>query len=365
MMAVVAALAALALAGGAWSYPHQALHAYMWAYQLALGASLGSLVVLMIHHLVGGGWGGVIRRPLEAAAGVLPWLALGFLPIALGLPWLYAWAGPADGVFHAQQGYFNVPFFLARAAVYFSCWAGLAGWLQHATDQQSLSGDPAWRGRLAAASAPGLVLYGVTSFFAAVDWIMALEPGWFSTAIGLVFAAGQVALGFAVGILTLVARPVPGLKAQHLNDLGNLLLAATMSWAYVAYAQYLVIWSGNLRADVPWYVHRSNGGWEAVIVALVVLHFVLPFGLLLFRVPKRDVRALAAIAGLVAVGQAVHTFWQVTPAVSATARASWLDLAALVAVGGTWLWAYAGRLAARPLPPPPGEPIEETPTHAY
>jgi hypothetical protein len=370
-LAIAALLAAGLLALGAWPYPRQALHAYMWAYQLVLGCSLGSLAVLMIHHLVGGGWGGLLRRPLEAAAGVLPWLAVGFVPVALGLPWLYAWAGPAPGeLVREQAAYFNLPGFLARAAAYFAAWIGLAAWLQHASDEQTRTGDPAWRGRLAAASGPGLVLYAVTTFFAAVDWIMALEPGWFSTAIGLVYAAGQVELGFAVGILTLAALatrpPVGGLvKAQHLNDLGNLLLAATMTWAYLAYAQYLVIWSGNLRVDVAWYVHRSNGGWQAVIPALVVLHFALPFGLLLFRAAKRDVRWLAGIAAMLAAGQLVHLFWQVTPAVSPVLHASWLDLAAFVALGAAWTWAYAGRLAARPLPPPPGEPIEETPDHAY
>lgn len=310
---IVALLSATALVIGAWRYPGQALHAYMWAYQLALGCSLGALAVRMIHDLVGGGWGRAIRGPLEAASSVLPWLALAFIPIALATP-------------RPLEPYFAQPWFIARAVAYFAIWS--------------------WLARARGISAPGLVLYALTSFFAAVDWIMALEPGWYSTAIGLVYAAGQIVLGFVVGILGLPGRPA----AQQLNDLGNLLLAATMSWAYLAYAQYLVVWAGNLTADVPWYVHRSNGGWQDLIVALVLLHFAVPCGLLLFRAVKRDPRALAAVAATVGVGQALHFFWQITPAIAPLARVTWLDLAALALAASAWRWAYAAH---------PGEAVED------
>jgi hypothetical protein len=360
---MVGLVAALALAIGAWWYPNQAAHAYLWAYLAMLGCSLGGLAVLMIHHLVGGGWGGVVRRPLEAAMGVLPWLAVGFLPIALALPLLYP--GPAF-----QAAYMSQPAVLARAACYFAIWCGLAWRLQRLSDAQDRDGAPAWRDRLAATSAAGLVLYALTTFLAAVDWLVALEPGWSSAAMGLVLAAGQVVAGFALGTLTvawLAGRPplAGRLKAQHLNDLGNLLLAAVLSWAYLAYAQYLVVWSGNLPADVPWYVHRSNGGWGGLIGALVALHVALPLGVLLFRAPKRHPLPLGLLGAVLLAAQGLHYLWEVTPAVAPVLRCSWLDLAAPVAVGAPWLRAYTRGLASRPLVPLHGEPIEETPTHAY
>lgn len=356
--AVAGGVAAIALAIGAWLYPRHAVIAYLWAYQFWLGCSLGALAVLMVHHLVGGGWGSVIRRPLEAALGVLPWLAVAFLPLAAGLPMFYATA-------HGHQAaYLATPLFLLRAVIYFAVWLGLAWRLLSLSDAQDRDGDAIWKDRLSATSAAGMVLYGLTTFFASVDWIMALEPGWYSTTFGLIWVAGHFTCGFALGIVV-AAYVTREARDQHFNDLGNLLLACVMTWAYVSYAQYLVIWSGNLRADNAWYVHRSHGGWLPIIVFVVALHFALPFVMLLFRGVKRQRRALAGVALLLLFAQAVHGFWQLTPVVSPTAMVSWLDLAAPVALGGLWLWVYMGKLAQRPLVPLHDERMRETPDHAY
>jgi hypothetical protein len=342
-------------------YPAQFFHAWLISYMLVAGITLGSLALVMLQHLSGGAWGLVIRRVLESATRTLPLVALLFLPLLLGLQRLYAWARPAE-VAHEElllhkRPYLNVPFFLTRALIYFAVWLALAYFLNKWSREQDAQHDPTLARRFQLLSSGGLVAYAITMTFAAIDWVMSLEPEWFSTMFGLLMIGGQAlsALAFVIAVVVLLARFEPltrVLTPSHLHDLGKLMLAFVMLWAYLSFSQFLIIWSGNLPEETPWYIRRLNGGWQYIGLALVVLHFVLPFFLLLSRDLKRHGRRLALVALLVIVMRFVDLFWLIAPAQRTGHLAlHWLDVAALIGIGGVWLGAFAWQLQKRPLLP--------------
>jgi hypothetical protein len=336
--------------------------AYLLGFLFWGGIAIGCLSLLMLHHLVSGRWGYLIQRLLEAGVRTLPLLALAFVPLLFGLQDLYLWARPevvaADALLRHKQGYLNGTAFFGRAAVYFLVWIGLGTLLTMLSDRQDqgIGTGPLTR-RLQVLSGPGLVLYGLTVTFAAFDWVMSLEPHWFSSVYGMVFIVGQalLALAFAILVLAPLARR-PALQGaggpDRLHDLGNLLLALTMLWAYIAFSQYLIIWSGNLPEETSWYLRRMTGGWEAVALLLVVGHFLLPFLLLLSRAAKRRGPVLAGVAGGLLGMRLLDLFWLVAPALHPTGFAlHWLDVAVPLGLGGIWLAAYLACLARRPLLP--------------
>jgi hypothetical protein len=352
---------AVALAGGIAISREQFLQAYLTAYLFWMGVALGSLALLMLHHLVGGRWGHVIQRTLEAAVSTLPLLALLFLPILFNVEGLYLWARPGaletDHLLHHKAPYLNVPFFWVRALIYFAVWIALGGLLRRGSLAQDRTGEPGLTRRLQVLSGPGLVLYGLTMTFAAIDWVMSIEPHWFSTIYGVIFIVGQglSALAFAIVVTRLLAGRKPlsdVLTPAHFHDLGNLLLAFVMLWAYIAFSQYLIIWSGNIPEEIIWYVDRMAGGWRALAFALIGLHFILPFLLLLSRTTKRRLQALGAVAWGVFVMRMVDLYWIVSPAFHPKEIGlHWLDLVAPVALGGLWLAAFLRQLTRSPLLP--------------
>jgi hypothetical protein len=360
--ALVAGLGAAALsAAGALLDPVQFLRSYLAAYVFWVGVPLGCLALLMLQYLTGGAWGAVIRRPLESGTRTLPLMALLFVPVALGVGELYAWAQPEavahDPLLQHKRVYLNVPFFLARAVLYFGVWVAVSHALDRWSRAQDETDDPTPGVRLELLSRGGLLLLGLTMTFASIDWVMSLEAHWFSTIYGVIFMGGAVlsALTVAVALAALLARrpPLAGvITAAHLHDLGKLLLAFVMLWAYFAFSQFLIIWSGNLPEETPWYLARLRGGWQWVALGLVVFHFVLPFLLLLSREVKRRAGTLLLVAlGLLAM-RFVDVFWLVAPAFRPAALGVHvLDVATAVAVGGVWLATFVGGLAGRPLVP--------------
>ncbi len=346
---------------GAMTDREQFFRSYLVAYLYWIGVALGSLAIVMLHHLTGGKWSAAIRRLLESSTRTLPLMLLLVAPVIAGLPDLYEWARPEvvahDELLRHKAAYLNIPFFVARMAGYFLIWLGLAYFLNKWSSQQDRSAHSA-TGRLKTLSGPGILLYGLTVTFASVDWVMSLEPHWFSTIYGIIFVVGQAlaTLAFAVvGLALLAKRTALGgrLKPSHFHDLGNLTFAFVMLWAYVAFSQYLIIWSGNLPEETPWYVKRLNGGWGWVAGFLIVFHFVLPFVLLLVRANKRRMGMLAAIAGALIIIRWVDLFWIVMPAFHAEGfSVHWMDLAAPVGIGGLWLSVFVWQLGRRPILPP-------------
>ena len=359
---IAGALGAIVCAAGAWIDLGQFLQSYLFAYLFWLGIALGSLAVTFLYHLVGGAWGFTLRRLLEAAALTLPLLLVLFAPIALdvlgGSSRLYEWARPeaaGDPIIQSKAGYLNVPFFLARALIYFAIWVGCAYLLGRWSAEQDRTGDPALADRMRLLSRYGLVLYILALTFAAVDWAMSIEPHWFSSIFGVLFLAGQglSSLTFAIAMAGLLSRRAPLARLatpDTFNDLGNLLIAFVAFWAYINLSQYLIIWSGNLPEEVPWFIHRTQGGWVWLIRFVLAFQFAAPLLLLLARRTKRSVRGLATLAAAILCVHLVEMFWRIIPSFRQGGLAlHWLDLAAPVAIGGIWIAAWAWLLKRRPL----------------
>jgi hypothetical protein len=339
--------------------------AYLLAYVFWIGIALGSLAISMLHHLSGGAWGVVIRRVLEAASRTLPFMALLFLPIAFGIHELYLWANPEavakDAILQHKAAYLNVRFFIIRAAIYFVIWSALAYLLSKWSLEQEQRGETGQALRMQRLSGLGLVLYALTILFMSVDWIMSLDPHWFSTIYGILFMGGQglSAFAFAIAVAVLLSRTEPMSRViapAHLHDLGKLMLAFVMLWAYFSFSQFLIIWSANLPEEIPWYLRRWGGGWQWVGLLLIFGHFVLPFVLLLSSDIKRSGRTLIGVAVTIILMRIVDLFWNIGPLHDEESfGATWLDAVAPVALGGIWLAIFLWQLQTRPLLPM-GEP---------
>jgi hypothetical protein len=346
---------------GLWTNPAQFFQSYLVAYMFVLGVTLGCLALGMIHQLSGGAWGVVIRRPIGAASRVLPVLTVLFLPLVFGMSHLYEWTHAdvvaADEALQHKQLYLNVPFFLIRAVFYFAVWNALSFFLNAWSLEQDRTGDPAIARRMQLLSAGGLLGYGLTVTFASFDWLMSLEPHWFSTIYGVLIIGGQglAALAFLIVASAWLSQrpPLQGiLVPSHFHDLGNLMLAFVMLWAYFAFSQYLIIWSGNLPEEIAWYLHRLQTGWRAVGALLVVLHFVVPFGLLLSRAIKRQANMLVKVAYLILVLRVVDLYWLVAPEFHRDGVVvSWLDLVLPISLSAFWLGCFVWQLRGRAILP--------------
>jgi len=353
----------------------QFFRSYLFGYVFWISFPLGSLALLMLHHLSGGGWGYVIRRLCEASSRTFLLMALLFLPLFFGISRLYKWANPGwAGAAHSQfKAMYLMPgFFRGRAVLYFAVWIFLGYLLSKWSLEQDRTGDGAISGRMEALSAPGLILFGLTTTFAVVDWVMSLEPEWTSTMYGLIFLVIQVftALAFSIVVARRFAEHEPLASvgsSSRFHDLGTLLFAFTMLWAYLSFSQFLIIWSGNLKSEIPWYMHRVMGEWAGVAAFLLVFHFFIPFLILLNRPLKRRKHMLAVVAGALILISMVDIFWLIMPAFFPTAAMSAMDfLAALLAataIGGFWLWAFAREVRGRPLVPLHDPNLEEAVEH--
>ena len=349
---------ALLLAAGAYLAPAEFFPAYLIAYVFWIGITLGCFIILMIYYLAGGPWGRVLQRILEAAAQTSPLMAVLVLPVLIGLPVLYPWARPAtvaaDALLQAKSAYLNVPFFLLRTVLYMLIWNALirrALQWSNAQDRETTEGSLR---RMRTFGAVTLAIFAVTVTFAGIDYLMSLEPHWFSTIYSAMVAVGGIltSMSFAVFVLLWLHRRDP-LRAlttpQTLNDIGNLLIAFVMLWAYLTYSQFLIIWAGNLNEEISWYLRRTQGGWEWVALLAVAANFVIPFALLMVRGVKRRMLLLGALGGWIVVARAVEVFWLVKPAFAPTAGVSALDVIAIITLGGLWLALFRYRLGQRPL----------------
>ena len=336
------------------------LESYLIAYLFWLGLALGCLAIVMMYHLTGGRWGAVIRRILESGMHTLRWMALLFLPLLFGIRRLYPWTMPGaltDSTLQHQHAYLNIPFFVVRAVLYFAVWNALAWFLEQWSAEQDQTGSPGLLRRFQLLSAPGLVAYGITMTFASIDWAMSLDARWYSSIYGMIFLAGQAlsAFAFAIPVLAFVVRsrtPDGRVSANHFHDLGNLLLTFVMLWAYFSFSQFLIIWAGDLTDEIPWYLRRTQHGWQWIAFALAVIHFFIPFLLLLSRRVKRSMTMLSWIAIGVMAMTFVDLYWLIAPAFSEFGvRFHWSLIVAAAGIGGIWLSIFAGELNKRaPIP---------------
>jgi len=324
-----------------------------------IGITLGCLALLMVQHLTGGNWALVIRRILEAGSRTLPLMAVAVLPLLAGMKSLYSWSRPGqtDSVIVSKHLYLNPGFFIGRTIFYFACWFLLVHFLNKWSRNEDVGGNASLWARFEGLSGGGLVLYGFTVTFASVDWVMSLEPRWYSTIYGMLFIVGQALAALAFSIMALIRlssrEPLSqAVKPSYFQDLGSFLLAFVMLWAYLEFSQFLIIWGGNLSEEIPWYIRRMQGTWGRVGLLLVLLNFALPFFLLLFRNVKRRTGSLLLVAGLVLVMRLVDMYWMVLPAFGGgDVHVTWMNVLLPFGMGGIWLAYFSWQLQQMPILP--------------
>jgi hypothetical protein len=354
-----AVLLAICIAGGL-ADKTEFFHSYLIAFLFWIGITLGSTALLMVQHLTGGRWALVIRRILEASSRTLPLMAVAALPVLAGMKTLYSWSRPGqtDPLVLAKIGYLNPQFFAARMVFYFAVWFTLTHFLNKWSRQEDSGGaGVALWNRIEGFSGIGLVLYGFTVTFAGIDWVMSLEPRWYSTIYGLLFMVGQALTAMAFSIIMLVwlsdKRPLSQVvRPAQFQDLGSFLLTFVMLWAYMEFSQFLIIWGGNLTDEIPWYIRRMEGVWGHIALLLVILSFVFPFFLLLFRHVKRRTRSLFIVALLVLLMRLVDMYWMVLPAFGGgSVHLTWMDVALPLGMGGIWFAYFLWQLQRMPILP--------------
>ena len=354
---------------GAVRSPADFYQSYLMSFLLILGLTVGSLGLLMLQHLTSGHWGIVIRRSLESATRTLPLMVIAFLPIVLfGMHYLYSGHGDEKGWLNApptgegalsdfQKTYLTPNGFYTRAAIYFAVWLVLMFTFNILSKQQDANPeDRALRLRFKMLAGPGIILYVFVMSFAAIDWAMSLSPHWASTIYGFLFVAGQLisSMSFMIAVVVLLARSEPFasvLQKRHLHDLGKLLLAFVMLWAYFDFSQLLIIWSGNQPEEISFYRTRLYGGWGVVAVIVLVFHFFVPFFLLLSQDVKRNAKVLPKIAMWLIFMRLVDLYWMTRPEFTSRAMPTWLDIVLPLALGGLWLGFFAFNLKQCPLLP--------------
>ena len=352
----------------------QFFHSYLIGFMLWLGVSLGSMAFLMIQHLTGGQWGMVIRRPLEAAMNVLPLMAVLFIPIAAaGLPHLYSgnheavggwpgwlhYQGPDEHLRMMSQSYLSVGGYIGRAVIYFAFWIGLAFVLTRWSSEQDNPPVQNLSPRFRTIAAPGIILYAFTISFAVIDWVMSIDPHWYSTIFGFIFIAGQCLSAMCIMVVAerilVPYEPMASiLKPKEVHDHGKLMLTFVLLWAYFSFSQLLITWAGNLPMEIRFFTRRLYSGWEIIGLGLVIFHFAVPFLFLLSRPFKRNPRSLVKLAAWLFFMRFIDIFWYVEPSFHKTLTLDWqylLDLIVPIAIGGLWMAMFFRNLRSRPLLP--------------
>jgi hypothetical protein len=344
---------------GLFTNPSHFWQSYLFAYIFWAGLALGCLGIFFLHNVVGGNWGVAVRRLVESGLQTLPLILLLAIPIFFALGTLYKWTDAGYRAEHFATGhkaaYLNPTWFIIRTLLYFAIW-GFSGYrILGMANEHDRTGDPALFKRIKARSAPALLVFVLTTTLAFIDWIMSLEPDWYSTIYGWMFTVGEVLLTFSflVAVLVLLSKREPFasfLTRQHYHDIGNLMLAFTMLWAYMSFAQFLIIWAENLPDEIPWYVRRFSGGWGYIAWTIAIFHFFVPFFLLLLRFVKKNPTRLRTLAVWIIIMKVLDVFWIVEPAFRQRGlEVYWTDAAALIGLGGIWLAYFIRNLKSRPL----------------
>ncbi|MDH4070892.1 MAG: hypothetical protein OEV30_10765 [Ignavibacteria bacterium] len=359
MIAGISALAIL-MAGGV-VYRQQFFESYLFGFIFWVGLSLGCLGILLLHHLVSGAWGHIIQRMTEAGGRILPYVFLMFAPVVIGMEFLYPWTDQetmaSSHILHHKEWFLTTRFFLVRSVIYFGAWIFFAYWLSSRSRRQDKTGEAGLTRRMKLFSGPAIVAFVISVTLASVDWMMSLEPEWYSTMYGMHIIVGMIltALAFCIVLLRMFSLQEPYasvLTTRHYHHIGNMLFAFTILWAYMAFSQFLIIWSGNLPEDNFWYIRRLGTGWNIIAVFLLVGHFFVPFVLLLFRNRKRYIDSLARVAILILIMRFVDYFWLLKPAFSPEGwTVHWMDILAPIAIGGIWLALFFREFRSQPMIP--------------
>ncbi len=359
--AVIGVVVALALGFRDWT---QFFHSYLLAYVFWMAFAMGCLAILQLHHMTGGRWGLPIRRILEAGTRTIPLMTVLFIPIAVWMKRIYPWVTSPDILGSSasdsfRRAYLDHGFFIVRAVIYFAVWNLLAYFLNKWSAEQDRTADVRLKTRMSSLGAPGTILWALTWSWALIDWVMSLEPTWFSTIYGMVFMciAALAALSLSALMLRIFNGYEPlreSYQPSHLNDIGNLMLTFTILWTYTSFAQFLIIWSGNLKQEISWYKVRAFSSWGWIGAALLIFNFFTPFFILLQRRVKRRVERLGALGVFLIIVTLVDVFWQIVPSfpnARSGVKVSLIDVFLVIGIGGIWVAGYMAQLNKMPLLP--------------
>lgn len=353
-----------------------AFRAYHIGYLFWVGLSLGSIGLMLLHNLAGGGWGMLIRRIVEAGARTTPFMGLLFIPIVLGMSQIFGiWVNPdpTDQLLAWKAPYLNVPFFLGRTVAYFLLWSAVAYlWSGRARRHDE---DPSVPVQSRTLSGLATVAVSLAATFALFDWVMSLEPHWFSSIFSASIVSGMMLATFAFSIiitayLSRTGRFTEVFSGKLLSDVGSLMMAFTLIWAYLNFSQLVIQYAANLPEEMSYYLKRNSGGWQIISVLMIVGHFALPFVMLMSNAARRSPRWLAGIAAFVMLMNMLYYIWLVRPAfdhgiTSSLASISWMDATALIGVGGIWLALFFWQLNQKPLVPALAVPELVARAHAH
>jgi len=349
----------IALSIGGWIVDSKQFYpSYLTSFVFWLSLGLGSLFFVMVNYLLGSKWHIVFRRIMEAMMMPLPIMLIFFIPILIGIQQLFPWSRldyvAANPIVAKKAGYLNDSFFLIRAVIYFAIWTFLAVRLYIRSIRQDAGIPLTGIKRLAA---PGTVLFAFSITFAAFDWMMSLDPMWYSTVYGLGYFTGSVMVAISSLVLFLFwflrNNIMSGLVTEeHYHDLGKMLFVFMILWAYMAFSQFFLIWYANIPEETAWYHHRWEGSWKYITMAVVVGHFVVPFFTLLSRPAKRSPKVLVTMAIWLAVIHYIDLYWNIMPNFSHHGvHFSWQDLTTFAGIGGIFLWFFWQRLLTQPIIP--------------
>lgn len=363
----VATLAMIAIALLVPDEREQVLRSWLLGFLFWGGIGIGGLGILHLQYLTGGAWGVVIRRTVEAASRTIPVIIILFIPIVAGVNYLYKWNNAVgDKIVEWRGWYLTWEGFAQRAVIYFILlWVMqylLSKWSARIDASTNYTDAAKHLETASRFSGPSLVIYSIVVSFAAIDWSMTLDPHWFSTIWGLLYVIGWAlaCFSFVIALFAALSDKEPFNKVlgkKHFHDIGKLMLALVMVWAYFNFSQFLIIWSGNIPEETPWYLERMSGAWGLVGIILVVFHFAVPFLILLSRDIKRNAKYLALIGVFILLMRLLDLFYHVAPSPNATEAGASFDvfwilyIVGPIAVGGIWLWAFFGQLQKRPLMP--------------
>jgi hypothetical protein len=349
-----AALGVLGVIGcviGVITDPAAFCRAWLCSYLFWLGLPLAGVTLVLVHDLSGGEWMATARPALDAAIATMPLASLAGIPAFLGLSSLYEWTHPAADL--GNVFYLNPTAFFVRYAAYLVVWNLLAAFALWGPREGRLPVAPG----LSWISGVGLVVLAFSAGFASIDWILSLEPKFWSAVFTYTQGASWFNTGMAFVLLTVVLFVWPaGERRHHLSDLSQILLATTIFWAYVEFMQFLIIWEENLKSEIPWYLKRLDSVWHPAIYVSAALGFVVPFFVLLWAPSKRNRAAIAVVCVCILISRLANTWLLVMPEFTAPTP-FWLDAAAILALGGAMALLFAvGLRSMRPLAPA-GAPI--------
>jgi hypothetical protein len=359
---IIGVIGIIGAAVGFFTDSQEFFRAWLPAFVFWFLIAAGALGVLMLQYVTGGEWGVLIRRPLGAAARTIPLFILFGLPIAFGLKAIYVWADPAivhgDHLLEAKaEWWLNPTGWIIRSLIYFALLSLWAWRIRILSLKFYEDRSPFVELKRRKWSAAGLLMFVLVLTFSGIDWVMSLEPKWYSSMFGIAFTvgAGLSAFAFVTFFLTLLSDnpAMQGiLKSSHFRDLGNLMLAFTMLWAYTNFSQFLLIWYGNIKEETPYYLKRMHGGWGVLAAALIIFHFFLPFTMLLMRAIKDRPKTIAIVTVIILIMRFVDIYWLVVPAHHGEHfYFSWITLFAFLGIGGLWLAAFLAQLKGQTIIP--------------